>query len=111
MTQDQHDIQPTHVVYSKTNYDGKDLIMFIGEFADLADAEELKATLNRDAPPAIGEIGAGVGIATFHLHETDEDQDYALVTPRDGSTPFRWDEMVDPKEIVELADANRKAKK
>jgi hypothetical protein len=95
-----------HVLYSEDVADKQRVIIFAGEFNDAADAEERKAHLNQNIPNKLSSIKICVGLAHFHAHPTDESQDFALITPKDGSQPFMWHQMIDMHEILELAEVN-----
>ena len=93
-----------YVLYSDFNddVDGKRVLIFIGEFDDEANAEQKKAELNREMPVQIRDVTAKVGLAHFHPHPEDENKDFILVTPKDGSKAFLWGQMLDMKEITRL---------
>ncbi|WKJ90678.1 hypothetical protein QZJ86_00665 [Methylomonas montana] len=95
----------SYVLFSqfKDDVDGKRILIFIEESEDLAKVEERKAELNREMPVPIKDTTVSVGVATFHPHPEDEEKDYMLVTPRDGTEPFFWHQMIDVKEILEFA--------
>ncbi|MCQ8127485.1 hypothetical protein [Methylomonas rivi] len=94
-----------YVLFSqyKDDVDGKRILIFIEESEDLAKVEERKAELNREMPVPIKDATVSVGMATFHPHPESEEKDYMLVTPRDGTEPFFWNQMIDVKEILEFA--------
>jgi hypothetical protein len=79
------------------------IILYINEFEDVADAEQTKAEINRTLPKGLNDIIVVVGVAHFHANDENEDLDYLEVTPKDGSKPFMWQEMIDAKDVVEFA--------
>jgi hypothetical protein len=95
-------LKPTYVVFSRCSLNEKQLIVFFGEYTDLADAEQIKADKNRNMPTELSEFTVTVGVASFMPHEFDEALDHIEVVPRDGSEKFKWSEMIDGKELAQL---------
>ena len=92
-----------YVLFSQHEEKGQRMLLFVDQFTDLADVETRKAELNRKLPAELSGVDICVGLAHFHAHDTDEEQDCSVITPKDGSAPFHWREMIDIREILELA--------
>jgi len=95
---------PTYVIFVRTEINSHPIILFFGECHDLADAEEIKAAKNREMPARLADMSVCVGVAEVVLHESDEDMDFIKITPRDGSEPFLWSDMVEGHEIARLSE-------
>jgi hypothetical protein len=82
-----------HVVYSRQSDGELDIIIFVDEFDNVADAEEKKAKLNRELPIELSDCLVSVGIAMFYAHPENEDLDLLVVHPKDGTPPFSWGDI------------------
>lgn len=92
-----------HVLFSQHQEEGQRVLLFVGEYDNQEDAEEKKALLNRSMPPSLT-MDVCVGLAHFHAHATDEELDEMIVTPKDGSDPFMWGEMIDVSDIMKVCN-------
>lgn len=101
--QPHHPDHNSYVLFARyTEENGNRLILFIQEYDDVGDVEQRKAKLNRETLKQ-GDMSAAVGISRFHPHPVDDSKDFSVITPKDGSEPFSWEDMIDIKDIVEFA--------
>ena len=97
-----------YVLFSRvipSSEDNEEVILFVGEFDDVADAEQRKAEINRTMPRNLAGTYATVGLAYFFAHEDDEDKDFIRIMPKDNSSYFAWGDMTDIKDVLEVAEA------
>lgn len=90
-----------YILFFKVKDDQKkEVILFVKEFEENVDAEELKAKINNAKTGGVP-IGchACVGVAHFEEGET-ENLDVIRVTPKDGSNDFLWGEMIDVNDLI-----------
>jgi hypothetical protein len=91
----------SYVLFTRYAEGDNETVLFIGEYETNEDVEEKKAALNREMPK---EAGATAVVGKAHFYDLgDNDNSYIEVTPKDGSTPFYWGDMIDVAELAALS--------